>query len=222
MQENIQISEEQAQLFFDYKTLLLEYNQKFNLTAITDEEEIIIKHFIDSAKGISYLEDNAKIVDIGSGAGFPALPLKILNPTLSFTLLDALNKRVDFLKVVCEKLQIKDVICLHERAEEHAKYAKGKYDFALARAVSSLATLSEYALPLLRLNGVLIAYKGDKIEEEIENSKNALKILGGEIVKVDRFLLNKEQNRSIILVKKIKETPILYPRGQNKPKNTPL
>lgn len=222
LQENIVLSEKQAQQFLDYKTLLLEYNQKFNLTAIIDDEEIIVKHFIDSALAGKYLLDNKKIVDIGSGAGFPAIPLKIINPTLKFTLLDALNKRVEFLKTACEKLNLSDVVCLHERAEDHAKVCRDGYDYAVARAVSSLSTLSEYALPLLRIGGELIAYKGDKAQEEATSAKNALNILGGEISKIDKFMLAKTQNRSFIVVKKIKKTSILYPRSQNKPKNNPL
>lgn len=222
LQENINLTNIQAQQFFEYRQLLLEYNQKFNLTAIKEEDEITIKHFIDSALGNKYLTENATCVDIGSGAGFPAIPLKILNPTLKFTLLDALRKRVDFLQTVCEKLGFKDVICRHERAEDHAKNNRGKYDFAVARAVSSLATLLEYSLPLIKVGGEFIAYKGDKADEEVSGASKALHILGGKIAKIDKFLLNGEQNRSFIVVKKTKETPILYPRGQNKPKNTPL
>jgi 16S rRNA (guanine527-N7)-methyltransferase len=222
LQENIVLTDKQAKQFFEYRELLLEYNQKFNLTAIKEEDEITIKHFIDSALGHKYLKNGASVVDIGSGAGFPAIPIKILNPTLKFTLLDALNKRVDFLKKVCEDLELSDMICLHERAEDHAVASRNKYDYAVARAVSSLSTLAEYALPLLRLGGELIAYKGDKAEEEKQGATKALQILGGQITKIDKFLLNGEQNRSFIVVEKTKKTPLIYPRGQNKPKNSPL
>jgi 16S rRNA (guanine527-N7)-methyltransferase len=222
LKENIVLTDKQAEQFLSYRELLLEYNQKFNLTAITDLDEITVKHFIDSALGCKYLTDCANIVDIGSGAGFPAIPLKILNPTLKFTLLDALNKRVDFLRTVCDKLNLTDVVCLHERAEDHAKISRNTYDYAVARAVSSLSTLSEYALPLLKLGGELIAYKGDKQEEERQGAEKALRILGGQIKIIEKFLLYGEQNRSFIVVKKIAKTPILYPRGLNKPKNNPL
>jgi len=220
--ENIPLNDEQLKQFVTYRELILEYNKKFNLTAITDNDEIAVKHFLDSALGYKYLKDNWQGVDIGSGAGFPAIPIKITNQTLNLTLLDALQKRVNFLQTVCDKLNLQNVECLHKRAEEHAKDNLERYDFALARAVSGLATLLEYALPLLKVGGIFIAYKGDKVEEEISNAKNALKILGGEIVSVDKFLLDGQQKRSFIVVKKIKKTPPIYPRGQNKPKNNPL
>lgn len=222
LNENINLTEKQAQQFFDYKALLIEYNEKFNLTAITDENEIIIKHFLDSVLGNKYLKDNSSVVDIGSGAGFPAIPLKIMNPTLSFCLLDALNKRVDFLKVAVEKLHLENVECLHKRAEEQAVSKRGCYDYAVIRAVSKLATLAEYALPLLKVGGTLIAYKGENPESEAEEAKNAISLLGGELVAIDKFLLVGTQKRSFIIVKKIKHTPSIYPRNQNKPKNNPL
>ncbi|HOO23323.1 MAG TPA: 16S rRNA (guanine(527)-N(7))-methyltransferase RsmG [Clostridia bacterium] len=222
LQEGIALDENQERLFEQYRSLLLEYNEKFNLTAITDEDEIIVKHFIDSAKGLKFFHDNALVVDIGSGAGFPAIPLKILNPTLRFTLLDAVNKRVNFLNVVTEKLNLKEVECLHERAEEHVVKARAKYDFAVARAVAGLPTLLEYSLPLLKAGGKFIAYKGETPEEEISAARVALEVLGGKAITVEKFKLMGEHNRSFIVVEKVKETPVKYPRGQNKPKNNPL
>lgn len=222
LKENIELSEKQLQEFSDYKSLLLEYNEKFNLTAITDEEEIIVKHFIDSVLAGKFIDNGASIVDIGSGAGFPAIPLKILNPSLKFTLLDAINKRVVFLIAVVEKLQLTDMECLHKRAEEQALENRGMYDYAVARAVSKLSTLAEYALPLLKTGGKLIAYKGDNPEGEVEEAKKALSILGGQVVSIEKFLLAGSQKRSFIIVKKIKQTPRIYPRNQNKPKNNPL
>jgi 16S rRNA (guanine527-N7)-methyltransferase len=220
--ENIKLTEKQISQFGEYSKILLEYNAKFNLTAITDEEEIMVKHYLDSVLGAKYIKDNSSIVDIGSGAGFPAIPIKIINPTLKFCLLDALNKRVEFLKVVVEKLGLEDVDCLHKRAEEQVITNRNCYDYAVARAVSKLATLAEYALPLLKIGGELIAYKGDNPELEAEEAKTAINILGGELTKIDKFLLNGTQKRSFIIIKKIRKTPIIYPRNMNRPKNNPL
>jgi len=219
---DMELSNKQIEMFEKYKELLLEYNKMFNLTTITDDEQINIKHFLDSCLGLEYIAKNSRVVDIGSGAGFPAIPLKILDPTLSICMLDSLNKRVNFLKVVIESLELKDITCFHSRAEEHVGQNRGHYDVVVARAVSSLPALLEYSLPLLRAGGRLIAYKGDKAAAEIELSTNALLVLGAEVEKLEEFVLPSGEKRSFIIVKKVGKTPGKYPRKQNKAKVSPL
>lgn len=215
-------TDEQIKKFDKYTDLLLSYNGMFNLTAITDKEEIEWKHYVDSAAGLKYLPKNGKIIDVGSGAGFLALPLCILDDgNNEYTLCDSLNKRVNFLKTVCDALELKNVVAVHRRAEEEAKEHFQYYDAAVARAVASLPTLLEYTLPLLKKGGVLIAYKGDA-SEEIALSQRALKILGGKIEKVETFTLNDEYSRSLVIVRKVADTPLKYPRNGNKPRILPL
>lgn len=215
------LSKERLAQFEQYRSLLLEYNEKFNLTNITDKDEVTVKHFIDSVLGGKYIENCSEIIDIGSGAGFPAIPLAIINNKARFTLLDSLNKRVNFLNVVIKELNLNNVVAIHRRAEEEGKKSREKYDCVIARAVASLPILLEYSIPLLKVGGILVAYKGDA-EEEIKASGNALKVLGAEIETVDKYKLNGEYNRSFIIVKKVKKTPEKYPRGQNKPRISPL
>lgn len=203
--------------------LLSEYNEKFNLTNITDEKEIAVKHLVDSIKGMPYLPEKGKIIDVGSGAGFPSIPLIIMNenPEREFVLLDSLRKRVDFLNVVIEKLELTNAVAVHARAEEEAKRARNGYSCAVARAVAPLNILLEYTLPLVKKGGAVVAYKGDP-EEEIKNAEKALHILGGKIRLVEKYKLNEEYERSFVIVEKIAETPLKYPRGQNKPRIMPL
>ena len=203
--------------------ILLEYNEKFNLTNITDEKEIAVKHLVDSIKGMPYLPAEGKIIDVGSGAGFPSIPLIIMNdnPKREFILLDSLRKRVDFLNVVIEKLELTTAVALHARAEEEAKRARNGYTCAIARAVAPLNVLLEYTLPLVKKGGAVVAYKGDP-EEELRNAEKALRVLGGRIKNVEKYKLNGEYERSFVIVEKIEETPLKYPRGQNKPRIMPL
>lgn len=219
----ILITDEQEKKLVLYKNLLLQYNEKFNLTAITEDEEITVKHFVDSVKGLKHLPEKGKIADIGSGAGFPAIPLCIMteNSGKHFTLLDSLNKRVGFLNIVINELGLNNVQAFHTRAEDEARKNRGYYDCIVARAVAPLAVLCEYSLPLLRCGGTLVAYKGEAIEE-IQNAKNALKILGGNITDADRYVLDGKYKRCFIIVEKTRSTPLKYPRGQNKPRNMPL
>lgn len=220
MQHGIALTDSQERKFARYKELLLEYNEKFNLTAITDSVEIDVKHFLDSALAYKYIA--GKTVDIGSGAGFPAIPLKIILPETEFTLLDALQKRVGFLTAVTDELGLSGVTCLHQRAEEHALICRETYDTAVVRAVAGLATLAEYALPLLKTGGCLIAYKGEEPEREKEESAAALKILGGRVKSIEKFLLPDQSKRSFIIVEKTAATPAKFPRGGNRPKKNPL
>lgn len=222
---NIEISDKQIEKFFDYMNLLLEWNEKINLTAITEPEDIILKHFVDCATILKYIKDEDKIIDIGTGAGFPGIPLKILNEKLDITLMDSLNKRINFLNEIINKLDLKNIIAIHARAEELArnKGYREKYDIATSRAVANLSTLSEYMLPFVKKNGMVISMKGSNIEEEVKNAKKAIKILGGEIEKIDNFnLANTNNIRNIITIKKVVKTPKEFPRKAGKPSKEPI
>lgn len=222
---NIEISDKQIEKFFDYMNLLLEWNEKINLTAITEPEDIILKHFVDCATILKYINDEDKIIDIGTGAGFPGIPLKILNEKLDITLMDSLNKRINFLNEIINKLDLKNIVAIHARAEELArnKGYREKFDIATSRAVANLSTLSEYMLPFVKKNGMVISMKGSNIEEEVKNAKKAIKILGGEIEKIDNFnLANTNNIRNIITIKKVVKTPKEFPRKAGKPSKEPI
>ena len=183
------IAEEQMKKYFFYMELLLEWNQKMNLTAITDPKEIILKHFIDSMTISPYIKQEKKVIDVGTGAGFPGIPLAIICPNTSFTLIDALNKRISFLKEIVTKLQLSNVIVEHARAEDFAKENREKYDIATSRAVANLPVLLEYLLPFVKKEGKCICMKGPNIQEELDEAKKAIAVLGGELEKVDYFHL---------------------------------
>lgn len=218
----LNITENMQKQFDRYTELLLEYNQKFNLTAIVNPDEIKIKHYLDSLTGAEFISENASVIDVGSGAGFPAIPLKIYRNDLKITMLDSLNKRVNFLNLVVKELGLSDANAVHFRAEDAGKTElRESFDFAVARAVADMAVLSEYTLPFVKIGGKLIAYKGD-VDEELKNAERALNILGGKIEKVNKFALPDGSKRSIIIVKKVAKTPVKYPRGQNKPRINPL
>lgn len=222
---NIEISDKQIEKFFDYMNLLLEWNEKINLTAITEPEDIILKHFVDCATILKYIKDEDKIIDIGTGAGFPGIPLKILNEKLDITLMDSLNKRINFLNEIINKLDLKNIVAIHARAEELArnKEYREKFDIATSRAVANLSTLSEYMLPFIKKDGMVISMKGSNIEEEVKNAKKAIKILGGEIEKIDNFnLANTNNIRNIITIKKVVKTPKEFPRKAGKPSKEPI
>ena len=182
---NISLSEDQLLQFDKYFSMLIETNKVLNLTAITEENEVAIKHFLDSVLPSKHIKENSSVVDVGSGAGFPALPLKIVRPDLKVCMVDSLNKRINFLNNVISSLSLKNASAIHSRAEDFAKTNREKYDVAVARAVASLNTLVEYLLPLIKIGGCAIIYKSAKLTEEIENSKRAIKILGGQIEAVE-------------------------------------
>lgn len=229
---NIEISDDQINCFEKYYELLIEKNKVMNLTAITDKEDVIVKHFIDSIALIPYLLDKGininnklKIIDIGTGAGFPGLPLKIMMPDVKFTLLDSLNKRVSFLNEVIDELKLKDIEALHGRAEDYASDSKyrEKYDICVSRAVANLSTLSEYCIPFVKEDGYFISYKAGESEEEINNSKNAIKILGGKINKVEEFVLpGTDVSRVFVFIRKLELTDKKYPRKAGVPAKKPL
>ena len=216
---------EQTEQFFDYMNLLIEWNEKMNLTAIIEPEEIILKHFIDSITILKDIPDNSKIVDVGTGAGFPGIPLSIMNPTLKITLVDSLNKRLIFLQEVINKLNLKNVEIVHARAEEFGQNKKYRenFDIATSRAVANLSTLSEYLIPLVKVGGKVISMKAASAEQEIEEAKKAIDILGGEIERIKEFKLPQSDiGRTVIIIKKDKQTPNKYPRKPGTPSKEPI
>ncbi len=222
---DIKINDEQIKSFEKYMNLLLEWNEKINLTAITQPEEIKLKHFVDSLTVLKYINEDDKVIDIGTGAGFPGIPLKIMNKNTKITLLDSLNKRINFLNIVIEKLDLSNIQAIHGRAEEIArnKLYREKYDVAVSRAVANLSTLTEYMLPFVKIGGKCICMKGANVNEELERAQNAIKELGGEIEKIDNFFLSDNDNeRNIIIIKKVKETKSKYPRKAGTPSKEPL
>lgn len=220
-----ELTQLQKEQFEIYKNLLLEWNEKINLTAITEEDDIILKHFVDSMTIIKYIDNNSKIVDVGTGAGFPGIPVKIANSNIDVTLVDSLNKRLIFLEDVISKLNLKQIKTVHSRAEEFGqnKMYREKFDIATSRAVANLSVLVEYLLPLVKVGGRCICMKGSDVEGELENSKEAIKTLGGQIEKVEEFTLpDSDIKRSIIIIRKIKETSKKYPRKPGVPSKNPL
>lgn len=206
--------------FEKYGQMLIETNKKFNLTTIDEPDQIKIKHFEDSLTIKSYINEGMKVLDIGSGAGFPGIPLRI-EKDFDLTLIDSVNKKVKFMNQVIEELDLKNTRAIHVRAEDFAKEHREEFDMVISRAVANLSTLSEYALPFLKVGGIFIAMKGPKAEEEYEDAKNALKILGGELINIDSMDLH-GNTRKNILIKKVRSTKKKYPRGKNLPKKNPL
>lgn len=220
-----EIDDNKIQKFYDYINLLVEWNKKINLTAITEEKDIILKHFVDSLTVLKYIKENKSIVDVGTGAGFPGIPLAIMNDSLKITLVDSLNKRINFLNEVCSKIKLKNTKAIHSRAEEFGQdnNYRESYDIAISRAVSNLTVLAEYLLPLVKVGGKIICMKGPDIEEELKQAKSAIDILGGKFERCDNFCLPKSDiSRNIIIINKIKETPKKYPRKAGTPVKTPL
>ena len=223
----ISLSEEQINQFLKYYEMLVEKNKVMNLTAITEFEEVVVKHFLDSISiGKYYDMENADtLIDVGTGAGFPGIPLKIAYPNLKITLLDSLNKRIKFLAEVCEELGLEDVELIHGRAEDfgiNTTYRE-KYNICVSRAVANLSTLSEYCLPFVKTGGYFISYKSGNIDEELKNSQNALRILGAELGKVENFMLpDTDIGRSFVFIKKIKNMAKKYPRKAGLPSKEPL
>ena len=218
---NLILDEEKLNKLNEFYKNLIFYNNSFNLTNITEENDVFIKHFLDSIYPQYLIKENSSVLDIGAGAGFPSLPLKIYRPDLKITMIDSLNKRVNFLKEMISVLNLKDISATHTRAEDFALKNRESFDYVIVRAVAKLNTLVEYALPFLKLQGELLAYKGSEVEEEILQCESALKILGGKIERVEKFELE-GNSRSVVVIKKISQTPEKYPRGKNLPKLKPL
>lgn len=222
---NINTNEKVIKLFYNYMNILLEWNEKINLTSITEPKEVVLKHFVDCGTILKYLEKDKKILDLGTGAGFPGIPLKILEEELDITLVDSLNKRINFLNEVIIKLELNNIKTIHSRAEDlsREKEHRQKYDILVSRAVANMSVLLEYTLPFLNIGGKSICMKGPNIEDELSYSKKALKLLGGEIEKIEKlFLPDTNIERNIIIIRKINETPKQYPRKAGKPNREPI
>ena len=202
--------------FNQFFNLLIEGNKICNLTAITEEDEVIEKHFFDSIFPHFAFKENSKVIDVGAGAGFPSLPLKIVRPDLNFTLLDSLNKRVNFLNNVIADLKLTNIEAIHGRAEDLAKNSdfREKFDIATARAVANLKVLAEYCLPFVKVGGAFIALKSGTCEEEISDAKDMIKVLGGKIKEVVEYKIN-DNDRKLIIIEKLFSTPSKYPRKPN-------
>ncbi|OFI05393.1 ribosomal RNA small subunit methyltransferase G [Clostridium acetireducens DSM 10703] len=215
--EGINFDEKKYNKFISYKNLIKEWNEKVNLTAITEDEDIIKKHFIDCIKVFEFLplKKAQSVIDIGTGAGFPGIPIKIIEPNINIDLLDSLNKRIKFLEEVIKELQLEKTSAFHGRSEDYGKDKnhREKYDFAVSRAVANMTVLSEWCIPFVKKGGYFIAMKGPSIEKELKDAKNAIKILGGkveDIINVD--IESTDLKHNLIIVKKVKETPKQYPR----------
>ena len=219
------LNEKQINRFYKYMNLLIEWNKKINLTAIVDPKEIIIKHFVDSLSINKYIKENSKIIDIGTGAGFPGIPLKIYRDDIQITLVDSLNKRIKFLDEVIKELELQNIETIHGRAEEMGRNSKyrEKFDIATSRAVANISTLSEYLIPLTKINGNCVFMKGPDVDEELNSGKNAINVLGGKVLKKEEFYIPKTDiERTVIVVKKIKKTPEKYPRKPGMPSKEPI
>ncbi|MBR5900133.1 MAG: 16S rRNA (guanine(527)-N(7))-methyltransferase RsmG [Clostridia bacterium] len=217
----INITEEQLELFEKYYQLLVTYNERFNITAITERQEVFVKHFVDSVIGVDKLK-SGQLIDIGSGGGFPAVAIKIMRPDINVTMIEATGKKCTFLEAVIKELNLKNICVINGRAEELSRQEiyREKYDICTARAVARLNVLCEYCMPFVKVGGIFLAYKGNA-EEEILEAKNAIEILGGKLNKVDNYTVV-DNSRELVYIDKIKPTDKKYPRGRGKERKSPL
>ena len=216
---NVMLNDKQISKYYQYMNLLLEWNEKINLTSITRQDEIILKHFIDSMTILKYLDKYNNIIDVGTGAGFPGIPIAIMKEEKS------LNKRIKFLEDIKQKLDLKNINLIHSRAEDLGQDLNNRemYDVSVSRAVANLTTLVEYLIPFIKIGGICICMKGQDVEEEINDSKRAIELLGGRIKKVDEFYLpDSDMKRNIVIIEKIRSTNKRYPRKAGLPSKEPL
>ena len=223
----LEFTELQYEQFIKYMRLLQEWNEKINLTAITEDEEVVKKHFIDCIKAFKSdaIKNANTVIDVGTGAGFPGLPIAIMNPEVKVTLLDSLNKRINFLNLVVRELGLKNVTTIHSRAEDGARRSelREKFDVATSRAVANMAVLSEFCMPYVKKEGYFVALKGPSIDEELENGRNAIKILGGELKGIIEISIEEtDLKHNIVEVKKVKNCPKTYPRKAGTVNKKPL
>lgn len=218
----VELSEKQLELLdFLYNRLVFE-NEKFNLTTITEKEDVYFLHFLDSLAGVPYIPENANVIDVGSGGGFPAIPIKIARDDITLTMVDSVTKKVNYLNTTVSSLSLENAHAIHTRIEDLARTEKREsYDVVTARAVAKLNTLAEYCLPLIKINGLFIAYKSYS-DEEIKEAENAIKILGGKIEEIISVDILPDHTRTLIIIRKIEPTPKKYPRGKNKERTSPI
>ena len=221
---NIDSKKLDIEKFYNYMLGIINWNEKINVTSITDEKEFLVKHFIDSLTISRLLSSSKTLIDIGTGAGFPGVPLKIYNKNLKVTLIDSVNKKLNIIREVSKGIGLEDLEIIHIRAEElaHDPQYREQFDIVTTRAVSNLTTITEYMLPFLKVGGKAICMKGPNYEEELKESNKAINILGGKIEGVENLLISGDIERNIIIISKIKTTPNKYPRGQGKPLKEPL
>lgn len=227
-QFGITLGDHQMEQFYQYYELLIHWNSMINLTAITELHEVVTKHFVDSISLIRIIPEikdtSFSLIDVGTGAGFPGIPLKIAFPNLKVTLLDSLNKRVNFLNETIAQLDLEDIYAVHGRAEDFGRndVSRETYDLCVSRAVANLSTLSEYCMPLVKVGGYFVPYKSGKLEEELKNGKKAVKLLGGLIEDTVSFQLPNEDERILVKIKKMEKTSKKYPRKAGVPSKEPL
>jgi 16S rRNA (guanine527-N7)-methyltransferase len=225
--EGLEYSEKKHGQFMRYKELIKEWNEKVNLTAIKEDEEIVKKHFIDSMKVFKFdkLKDAKSVIDIGTGGGFPGIPMKIMKPEINIVLLDSLNKRIKFLNEVIKELNLEGIKAIHGRAEDFAQEVeyRGKFDVAVSRAVANLTVLSEFCIPYVKVGGYFVAMKGPAVEEEIKQSKNAIRMLGGRVEHIEKVQIeDSDLNHNLVIISKISETNKKYPRKAGMVTKSPL
>ena len=224
---NITLTDDMLDKFIKYKEMLVEWNEKMNLTAITEDKEVMIKHFADCISILSHVDFNEgdTVIDVGTGAGFPGVPVKIAAPQIKITLLDSLNKRINFLTELSKELNLENVECIHSRAEDGGQNAelREKFDYCVSRAVANLAVLSEYCLPFVKVGGTFVSLKGPDVEAEAKEGEAAVKKLGGKIERIEKIAIpNSDITHSLVIIKKVAPTPKAYPRKAGTATKNPI